>query len=68
MTEVPVVLMDLPTTVRGFVSLGSDYQPCIVINSRLTKEQQKKTWLHEMKHIENGQMDDEKYNEYGEAI
>ena len=53
MTEIPVILMDLPTTVRGFVSLGSDYQPCIIINARLTKEQQKKTYLHELRHIQN---------------
>lgn len=60
--------MDLPTTVRGFVSLGSDYHPCIIINARLTKEQQKKTYLHELRHIQNGQLDDETYNEYGAAI
>lgn len=61
---VPVVLMDLPPHIRGFTCLGSDYSPCIVINSRLSVEQQKKTWRHEMNHIVNGDMDDDDYEEY----
>ena len=64
--DVPVVLLDLPPRVRGFVCLGSDYNPCIVINSRLTQEQQLKTYLHEMSHIERGEMDDDDYHEYGD--
>lgn len=63
-SETPVVLQDLPTTIRGFVALGSDYSPCIIINSRMTKEQQKKTYRHELNHIMTGQMDDENYTEY----
>ena len=58
--------MDLPTTVRGFVTVGSDYEPCIVINARMTKEQQKKTWFHEMNHIEHNDLDNPLYNEYGD--
>ena len=63
--DVPVVLVDLPPHVRGFVCLGSDYNPCIVINSRLSVEQQKKTWRHEMNHIINGDFDNDDYQEYG---
>ena len=66
--NVPVVLMDLPPRVRGFVCLGSDFNPCIVINSRLSVEQQKKTWIHEMNHISNGDIYNDDYNEYGELI
>ena len=62
--DVPVVLMDLPVHVHGFVCLGSDYNPCIVINSRLTFEQQQKTFRHEMEHILSGQIDDDSYTEY----
>lgn len=62
--DVPVVLMDLPVHVHGFVCLGSDYNPCIVINSRLTFEQQQKTFRHEMEHIMSGQIDDDNYTEY----
>ena len=64
--DVQVVLMDLPTRVRGFVCLGSDYNPCIVINSRLSFEQQQRTFHHEMRHIVNGEMDDPSYKEYGD--
>ena len=64
--DVPVVLRDLPPNIRGFVCLGSDYNPCIVINSRLTVEQQRRTFDHEMRHIINGEMDDPSYNEYGD--
>lgn len=62
--EYPVALVDLPSGIRGFVTLGSDYQPCIVINSRMTKEQQQKTYIHEIKHIERGDMYNEEYHEY----
>ena len=64
--NIPVVLKDLPTSIHGFVCLGSDYNPCIVINSRLTVEQQRKTFQHEMDHIESGQIDDDDYTEYGD--
>ena len=64
--NVPVILRDLPTHIRGFVCLGSDYSPCIVINSRLPFEQQQATFLHEMDHIEHGEMDDDNYFEYGD--
>ena len=64
--DIPVVLLDLPTHVRGFVCLGSDYNPCIVINARLPFEMQQKVFRHEMNHIINGDMDDESYYEYGD--
>ena len=64
--NVPVVLKDLPVSIHGFVCLGSDYEPVIVINSRLTVEQQHETFLHEMEHIRSGQIDDDNYMEYGD--
>lgn len=67
MSEVPVILQDLPTRIRGFCCLGTDYEPIIVLNSRLPVETQRRTYLHELRHIESGQMDDESYNEYGDA-
>jgi Zn-dependent peptidase ImmA (M78 family) len=63
--SIPVVLKDLPTRIRGFVCLGSDYNPCIIINSRLPVEQQRRTYRHEMEHISSGQLDDDSYVEYG---
>ena len=63
--EVPVVLKDLPSGCRGFCCLGSDYQPIIILNRNMTYEQQRKTYQHELKHIENGDMDNVAYLEYG---
>ena len=62
--DIPVVLKDLPSHVRGFTCLGSDYNPIIIINSRLSAEQQRKTYKHELEHIRTGQIDDDSYVEY----
>lgn len=65
MTEqVPIFLKDLPETIRGFTMLGSDYEPIIILNSRLSVEQQRKTYRHEMHHITSGEIDDDGYSEY----
>ena len=66
-SDIPVVLMDLPTTVRGFVCLGEDYEPCIIINARLTIEEQRKAFWHEYFHVRNGDMDNQNFHEYGGA-
>ena len=62
--QVPTILKDLPETIRGFTILGSDYEPIIILNSRMSHEQQQKTYRHEMDHIISGQIDDEGYTEY----
>ena len=61
---IPVIMKDLPPRIRGFCCLGSDYEPCIVLNSRLSREQQIKTYRHEMGHIRRGEMFNEAYVEY----
>ena len=63
--EVPVVLCSLPSGCRGFCCLGSDYEPIIVLNKNMTYEQQRKTYRHEMNHIQSGEMFDPSYQEYG---
>jgi len=67
MSDVPIVLKDLPPDVRGFVCLGSDYEPIIVINSRMSREQQLATYRHEKNHLKRGDMYNEDYHEYGGA-
>ena len=64
MTDVPVVLKDLPVKIHGFVCLGSDYEPIIVINARLSRVQQLRTYRHEIKHIKRGDMYNTHYREY----
>lgn len=63
-----VILSDLPTSVRGFVFQGEDGEPVIVVNSRLTREQNQKTFRHEKNHIERNELNDQDYNEYKEGL
>ena len=62
--EAHVILKDLPTTVRGCVFRDAGGNPCILLNSRLTREANMKTILHEANHIVTGQIDDLSYEEY----
>ena len=64
--EVPVILKDLPTTVRGFTTFGSDYEPIIILNARMTAEEQRDTYKHEMNHIVSNHLYDDTYVEYGD--
>ena len=58
MDENTVILQDLPTSVRGFVFLGDDGDPVIVVNSRLTREQNRRTFRHEKEHIRKDELND----------
>ena len=58
------ILLNMPTSIRGFCVLGDDGEPVIILNSRLTREQNKKTYLHECDHIDSGEFWDTTYNEY----
>ena len=64
MNNIPIILKDLPVHVRGFVCLGSDFEPIIVINARMTREQQLRTYKHEIKHLKHGEMYNVNYHEY----
>lgn len=66
MNENEVVLADLPTSIRGFVYLGDDGEPVIVVNSRLTREQNRRTFRHEKRHIRRGDLTNKEYREYKE--
>ncbi len=66
MEENEVILQDLPTSVRGFVFQGEDGEPVIVVNSRLTREQNVKTYDHERRHIDRNELNDPTYDEYKE--
>lgn len=68
MYDVPIILKDLPVKIHGFVCLGSDYEPIIVINARMSREQQIRTYRHEIKHIQRGEMFNPNYHEYKEAL
>ena len=60
-----VILENMPTSIRGYVFKDDDGAPVIVLNSRLSREQNRRTYEHERQHIERGEMDETTYNEYG---
>ena len=62
--KVKVILENLPVHIHGFCYHDEDLNPCIVLNARDTAERQKKTYRHEMRHIEKGEMYDTSYREY----
>ena len=49
--NVNVILQDLPTTVRGFCIESPDGYHTIVLNARLNREQNVKSYEHELEHI-----------------
>lgn len=51
MYEVFTRLIDLPCTINGVTSLDENLDYNIFINARLSAEEQKKAYDHEMRHI-----------------
>jgi len=51
-----VTLRPLPGGIRGFVTKREDV-PIIVINETLSYEEKVKTFVHEITHIERGDLD-----------
>lgn len=49
--EYRVIMLDLPTTVKGYVLQTFDGYSTIVLNSRLNIWQNRASFLHEMEHI-----------------
>ncbi len=62
--ECTVILKDLPPSVRGFVFHDDDGRPVIILNSRLTREANGQSYLHELRHIERGDLDNLDFHEY----
>lgn len=55
--DVNIMLADLPCSIKGYTVANPDLSYTIVLNSRLSFEQQHKTAEHERYHIENGDYD-----------
>ena len=60
-----VILQDLPTSVRGFCYHDNDGEEYVVLNSRLTREQNRRTYDHERGHLDRGEMYEPNFTEYG---
>ncbi len=58
MTDTRVIYEDLPTTIGGCVKETDGFYT-IILNSRMTREQNKETYVHEQFHIDNGDFDRE---------
>ena len=61
-----VKLMDLPTSVRGYCYHDDDGEEYIILNARLTREANMKTYKHERRHILRGELYNPDYHEYEE--
>lgn len=59
-----VRVQDLPDAVRGICYHDDEMNPYIIINARMDRMHQKNTLVHELEHIEQGQMYDLSYFEY----
>ena len=50
------VLYDLPPSIRGFIREDENGETVYIINSRLTREANIKTYLHEKSHYEHNDL------------
>lgn len=62
----PARLENMPTTIRGLCYHDTDGEEYIILNARMTREANRRSWLHEMKHIERGELYDPAFMEYRE--
>ena len=51
-----VVLLNMPTDIRGFHSVDLDCEPFILLNARLAWEANRETYFHELCHIKDGDL------------
>ena len=66
MNDYRVTLANLPVSIRGFVIIEEDGVPRIVLNMNLTREMNRRTMAHEIRHILAGDMENPDYKEYEE--
>lgn len=65
--EYIVRLENLPPSVRGFIYHDDDGRIFIVLNARLTREINRRTYEHELAHLRRGDLYNHNYLEYGEG-
>ena len=64
MDEYTAMLVDLPTSVRGLCYHDDNGEEFVILNARLTREQNLKTYDHAQTQIERGALYEPTYNEY----
>lgn len=55
--EIYTYYVNMPTTIRSFVISNNDMSFTIMINARISSEQQLRAYKHELSHIQNGDYD-----------
>ncbi len=55
--EIFTYYTNMPTTIRSFVVSNNDMTFTIMLNARISSEQQLKAYKHELRHIQNGDYD-----------
>ena len=56
---VNTILIDMPTRVKGQTVKNEDGTYSVFLNARMASNQIKKTYQHEINHIENGDFEEE---------
>lgn len=57
MNDINVLYANMPPTIRSYVVSNADMSYTIVLNGRLTREQNLISYKHELEHISNGDYD-----------
>lgn len=57
MENINTYCADMPTSIRAYTVLNKDDSYTIILNSRISHEQQFRAYCHEMAHIQNGDYD-----------
>ena len=57
MGEIFTRLIKMPTRIKGYTAIDDDGNYNIYLNEKLSAEQQKITYMHEMMHIQRGDWD-----------
>lgn len=58
-----VIYEDMPSKIKGFTIKNGDDTFTTIINGRLNAEQQRSIFLHELKHINDGDFDKDNIDE-----
>lgn len=57
MDDINTIYSDMPAAIRSYVIYNRDMSYTIVLNSRLSHEQNLRSYAHELAHIKNGDYD-----------
>lgn len=57
MPDINTIYTDMPETIKSFVVCNPDFSYTIVLNSRLSHEQNLISYAHEISHIKNNDFD-----------